>query len=1823
MKTNQSWLKLRVQLSRILAVLLLVSVIQVPLNSANAAADSVYVSLGETPVQEGITPRAGDNPSGLQTGTVTGSTYWETGKDAGTSYIYLDVDNAYLYDSNDYDVDVTIAYYDEGNGKFVLQYDAQSAAFKDIPLFQYGNSMTWQTHTFSLKDARFADRTNGADIRISVEGGGIDAAANVDLKVAAVTVKKIMKADSAEQEPKVYSTIYPTQDIVIADGCVKDFGAAGDGIADDTQAFQNALNAAGNRGGGVVFAPEGRYKLSGNLTIPTGVTLRGDWVNPDTVNKEVKGTILEAYGGKGDPTAPSFIQLSPSSGVTNLSVWYPEQSASAPFEYPWTFEQLSGDSATIKNVTLVNSYNGIKIGPVWNELHYVRDVYGTVLNTGIFLDYTTDIGRLERISLSPDYWVGSGLESAPQRESLTVYLTSHAEGIVMGRSDWEYMSDIYLSGFKTGMRVTTRTGSLETANAQLYKIKIEHCQVALKIEGVNDYGLLVSDSSFKAEVGEEPVAIYATQGFGSIVQFNQVTVGGNPHNAVVNEGAGVMSFENSSFESWNDQLGGYAIVAKGGSLILGQSTFAKPQGHVLLQGAVAEVNAINSGYQGDLQVKDESDGAQLNIHQDSRYMLDSLPVVSSLDIAQQPKPAAETLYNVAAQPYGADTNGQIDASSILEQALNDALLAGGGTVYLPAGIYRVDSPITVPSGVELRGSWDVPHHTIGGGTVLFTNYGENDPHGTPLISLEANAGVRGLSVYYDQQNWNTVKPYSWTIQGKGHGVYAINTTLINSYQGIDFGSYDTSGHYIDYVAGSPLKEGIFLGGGAEGGMMRNVQFNPHYYGRNNYPNHPATDEDFNKVWSYQKENLDAFRIGDVKGETIFNTFVYGSMYGIHFEDQDGRGPEATVIGHGTDGSKKGVVVDSAGPAGLALVNTELVSLSSSDKVYVVVGEGFDSKVTFFNTSMWGDTTRSFDVHAGTVRIQQSNFTNVGERGINALGGDIALYDSYFQQPRTTHVYAGPDIAKLVITNNLFKGGLQLVNEAVNKVSGTNLVPVALGLKRSPYQAGEPENTNTVLTLTNVTEEQPLSGQLELLQPAGYASQLQPVRFRDIALGDHVDISLPFLSSDTLKYRVTLENGYTYTTSVRLAQSFAIQTDIQPLVVPRIEMSGVDQYSSVGGQWKGTDDLSAQASLTWDAQNLYAAITVQDDTHAQSWTNGDIWQGDSLQLGIDLSKKDGSASRNVNELGFALDNQGHISKWRWRAPEGVQAGTLNNVQAEITRDESNHQTIYRLTLPFNELHGPNYTFSPTDAIGLTLLINENDGAGRSGYMEYNQGIGSSKDATLYGDLFLLDSDYTVLLEKSAAVAVREAELQPDLTQRDAAANFVILLPEGTMKTELTARLAAIGSPDDPDPLPDPNPEPGTDLPPSGNPTPAPATSGSGAVISLRTDGTVEITSVPLLDAASQTAKSTLTVAELTRAFEQSKSDKDGIRKVSVHVTAASGAAGYGIELPTVFVASDVADKAIEIKLPTGTLSMPGNLLTLQRQELGSAVTFNLHAADRTKWSKELLDRIGSRPAVELSMLTGDHVIAWNNTDSPLTLALPYSPSAVELNRASNLGIWHIVQNAQASAVPDAKYRAESADIVFKVPEAGQYVVIQAELIFNDLGGVPWAKEAIEQLAAKGIIQGVSEAAFNPGAAIKRADFVKLLVDTLELSAPTAKIFSDVEAGSYYAEAVGTAQTLGIAAGAGNGRFLPETAISREEAAVFIDRALRVQNDTLSGDSEAALGNFKDVALIADYARSSMNTLAEAGVLKGNNGALNPKSKLTRAEAAVLLYRIYSR
>ena len=168
---------------------------------------------------------------------------------------------------------------------------------------------------------------------------------------------------------------------------------------------------------------------------------------------------------------------------------------------------------------------------------------------------------------------------------------------------------------------------------------------------------------------------------------------------------------------------------------------------------------------------------------------------------------------------------------------------------------------------------------------------------------------------------------------------------------------------------------------------------------------------------------------------------------------------------------------------------------------------------------------------------------------------------------------------------------------------------------------------------------------------------------------------------------------------------------------------------------------------------------------------------------------------------------------------------------------------------------------------------------------------------------------------------------------------------------------------------------------------------------------------------------------------------------------------------------------------------------------------------------------------------------------------------------------------------------------------------------------WAVSAIDNLYEKKVINGVTAITYLPGAPIKRGDFMLMLYRAYGLNVSnTFGNFPDVPANSYYVHEIAVARALGIARGDNSGRFRPEAPITREDAMVLVMRTLEIVDSPIAANSTASLVGFTDTNLISEYAWSAVATLVKAGIIQGNNGRINPKGTLTRAEMAVIVDRL---
>ena len=172
----------------------------------------------------------------------------------------------------------------------------------------------------------------------------------------------------------------------------------------------------------------------------------------------------------------------------------------------------------------------------------------------------------------------------------------------------------------------------------------------------------------------------------------------------------------------------------------------------------------------------------------------------------------------------------------------------------------------------------------------------------------------------------------------------------------------------------------------------------------------------------------------------------------------------------------------------------------------------------------------------------------------------------------------------------------------------------------------------------------------------------------------------------------------------------------------------------------------------------------------------------------------------------------------------------------------------------------------------------------------------------------------------------------------------------------------------------------------------------------------------------------------------------------------------------------------------------------------------------------------------------------------------------------------------------------------------------------------ARPSIEALAARGIISGKSEKAFEPDATMTRAEFAAIIVKGLGLPEKATDVFTDVPANSWYAGAVGSAYSYGIVTGTTPTTFNPTGSITREEAATMVARAAKLAGmETSLTDSEVRdiLAQFVDYTTSSGWARPSLAFCYQESILSQEDINIRPKVAIKRYEVAEMLFRMLER
>ena len=270
------------------------------------------------------------------------------------------------------------------------------------------------------------------------------------------------------------------------------------------------------------------------------------------------------------------------------------------------------------------------------------------------------------------------------------------------------------------------------------------------------------------------------------------------------------------------------------------------------------------------------------------------------------------------------------------------------------------------------------------------------------------------------------------------------------------------------------------------------------------------------------------------------------------------------------------------------------------------------------------------------------------------------------------------------------------------------------------------------------------------------------------------------------------------------------------------------------------------------------------------------------------------------------------------------------------------------------------------------------------------------------------------------------------------------------------------------------------------------------------------------------------------------------------------------------ALSLTGKGFALLIPAGTLP---DFITAS----GLTVSLSLNTeADTAPLS-------GSTKSIDIGSSSLTIKNGWT-TNKPVLVQLGLDSDGLKDIRKT--GIYQETADSAWSYLQPGTIPAEGV-LLFSITGDGTYAAAVRNTTFTDIGA-HWAKDAVEVLAAHGIVAGKGTAgSFKPADTLNQAELLTLF----------DRLLGKGDTWTTHIKESGSRDVL-----------------TREEAAVILAEAL-------GADGTAAALTFKDASSISADAKNAIAFAVSKGYLQGVGGnTFNPTGTLTRAQAAVILERV---
>ncbi|MCR8635711.1 S-layer homology domain-containing protein [Paenibacillus radicis (ex Xue et al. 2023)] len=403
--------------------------------------------------------------------------------------------------------------------------------------------------------------------------------------------------------------------------------------------------------------------------------------------------------------------------------------------------------------------------------------------------------------------------------------------------------------------------------------------------------------------------------------------------------------------------------------------------------------------------------------------------------------------------------------------------------------------------------------------------------------------------------------------------------------------------------------------------------------------------------------------------------------------------------------------------------------------------------------------------------------------------------------------------------------------------------------------------------------------------------------------------------------------------------------------------------------------------------------------------------------------------------------------------------------------------------------------------------------------------------------------------------------------------------------------------------------------------------SGALI------TVKETTKSKTDTGKELTVASISKDSLSEAIKQLQTNTSSTNNITVEMSNQGSA--VKVELPASSLAEIATlpkDTVIVVKSDAVTYYLPVKVVDISKaaQALGAdakdvTISIVIEKVSGTD-AQKVADTAGQSG---LRLLTGAVDFSITAQGNGKTVSInefkgAYLPRNIEVPAGTDptkaTGVLYNPETGEMTFVPTL-FQTVDGKTIATIQRQGNsiYAIVESNKSFNDLNG-HWAKEDVQILVSKLLVNGRTETTFVPQGDITRAEFATLLVKGLGLTEDKSSKFKDVSASDWYAGFVGAASKAGLVDGLSADTFAPNANITREQMAALISRAINLVGKQKAVDAKK-VDVFKDQAAISAWAKESIAQTIDAKIMNGKSADMfDPSANSTRAESAVVLKRL---